>query len=34
VDAPHLEHWLKDLKKGDKVKVNYMEALAIMVEPR
>jgi hypothetical protein len=34
VDAPHLEHWLKDLKKGDKVKVNYMEALAIMVEPK
>ena len=34
VDAPHLEHWLNDLKKGDKVKVNYLEALAVMVEPK
>jgi pyrimidine operon attenuation protein/uracil phosphoribosyltransferase len=34
VDAPHLEHWLDDLKKGDKVRVAYREALAIMVEPK
>jgi hypothetical protein len=34
VDAPHLEHWLDDLKKGDKVRVAYQEALAIKVEPR
>jgi hypothetical protein len=34
VDAPHLEHWLEDLKKGDKVRVAYVEALAIMVEPK
>ena len=34
VDAPHLEHWLTDLKKGDKVKVVYREALAILVEPK
>jgi hypothetical protein len=34
VDAPHLEHWLKDLKKGDKVQVAYREALAIVVEPK
>ena len=33
VDAPHLEHWLTDLKKGDKVRVMYREALAILVEP-
>jgi hypothetical protein len=34
VDAPHLAHWLDDLKKGDKVRVAYQEALAIMVEPK
>jgi hypothetical protein len=34
VDAPHLAHWLDDLKKGDKVRVHYQEALAIMVEPK
>jgi hypothetical protein len=34
VDAPHLEHWLNDLKKGDKVRVAYKESLAIMVEPK
>jgi hypothetical protein len=34
VDAPHLAHWLDDLKKGDKVRVHYMEALAVMVEPK
>ncbi|MEA3277221.1 MAG: hypothetical protein U9Q81_18430 [Pseudomonadota bacterium] len=34
VDAPHLEHWLDDLKKGDKVRVAYREALAIVVEPK
>ena len=34
VDAPHLEHWLKDLEKGDKVRVHYREALAIYVEPK
>jgi len=34
VDAPHLEHWLEDLKKGDKVRVAYVEALAIKVEPK
>lgn len=34
VDAPHLKHWLDDLKKGDKVRVHYMEALAIKVEPK
>jgi hypothetical protein len=34
VDAPHLEHWLEDLKKGDKVRVAYREALAVMVEPK
>jgi len=34
VDAPHLKHWLDDLKKGDKVQVHYKEALAIMVEPK
>lgn len=33
VNAPHLEHWLNDLQKGDKVRVAYREALAIMVEP-
>jgi hypothetical protein len=34
VDAPHLEHWMDDLQKGDKVRVSYQEALAIMVEPK
>jgi hypothetical protein len=34
VDAPHLLHWLDDLTKGDKVRVHYMEALAVMVEPK
>jgi hypothetical protein len=34
VDAPHLEHWLDDLEKGDKVRVAYQEALAIMVKPK
>jgi len=34
VDAPHLEHWLDDLQKGDKVRVAYREALAIKVEPK
>lgn len=34
VDAPHLKHWLDDLKKGDKVRVVYREALAVMVEPK
>jgi len=34
VDAPHLEHWLTDLKKGDKVRVFFREALAIYVEPK
>jgi hypothetical protein len=33
VDAPHLTHWLDDLQKGDKVRVAYREALAVMVEP-
>lgn len=33
VNAPHLEHWLNDVKKGDKVRVVYREALAITVEP-
>lgn len=34
VDAPHMEHYLEDLKKGDKVRVVYREALAIFVEPK
>jgi Cu/Ag efflux protein CusF len=34
VDAPHAEHYLKELKEGDKVSVAYREALAIFVEPR
>jgi len=34
VDAPHLEHWLNDLQKGDKVRVAYVEALAVKVEPK
>jgi hypothetical protein len=34
VDAPHMEHYLNDLKKGDKVRVVYREALAIRVEPQ
>ena len=34
VDAPHLTHWLDDLKKGDKVRVVYREAFAILVEPQ
>ena len=33
VDAPHLEHWLTDLKEGDKVRVVFREALAIYVQP-
>jgi Cu/Ag efflux protein CusF len=33
VDAPHLEHWLTDLKEGDKVRVVFREALAIYVAP-
>jgi len=33
VDAPHLTHWLDDLQKGDKVRVAYREALAVMVQP-
>lgn len=31
---PELEHYLTDLKEGDKVQVTYTEALAIAVEPR
>jgi hypothetical protein len=34
LDAPHLEHWMDDLHQGDKVRVSYQEALAIMVEPK
>jgi hypothetical protein len=34
VDAPHLEHWLDDLKKGDKVRVAYTEAVAVKVQPK
>jgi len=34
VDAPHLAHWLDDLKKGDKVRVAYTEAVAVKVEPK
>ena len=34
VDASRLEHWLDDLKKGDKVRVAYQEALAIKVTPK
>jgi hypothetical protein len=34
VDTPRLEHWLDDLAEGDKVSVAYMEALAIIVEPK
>ena len=33
VDAPHLDHWLTDLKEGDKVRVVFREALAIYVQP-
>jgi hypothetical protein len=33
VDSPHLMHWLHDLKKGDKVRVAYVDAIVIMVEP-
>ena len=34
VDAPHLQHWLADLTKGDKVRVAYTEAVAVKVEPK
>jgi hypothetical protein len=34
VDAPHLQHWLNDLTKGDKVQVAYTEAVAVKVEPK
>ena len=34
MDKPELEHYLTDLKEGDKVQVTYTEALAIAVEPR
>jgi len=31
---PELQHYLTDLKEGDKVQVTYTEALAVAVEPR
>ena len=31
---PELEHYLTDLKEGDKVQVTFTEAVAIAVEPR
>lgn len=34
VDAPHLKHWLDDVKKGDKVRLAYREALVVEVEPK
>jgi hypothetical protein len=34
VDAPHLLHWLNDVKKGDKVRIAYTEAVAVKVEPK
>jgi len=34
VKRPDLEHYLKDLKEGDKVEVTFTEAMAIAVEPR
>ena len=34
VNTPDLEHWLDDLQKGDKVRVAYQEALAVMVVPK
>jgi len=33
-DSPDLQHYLKELKKGDIVEVTYTEAMAISVEPR
>jgi hypothetical protein len=32
-DSPDLQHYLKELKKGDIVEVTYTEAMAISVEP-
>ena len=32
-DTPELQHYLKELKKGDIVQVTYSEALAISLEP-
>lgn len=32
-DTPDLQHYLKELKKGDIVEVTYTEAMAISVEP-
>jgi len=32
-DRPDLQHYLKELKKGDVVEVTYTEAMAISVEP-
>jgi hypothetical protein len=34
VDAPHLTHWMDDVKQGDKVRVAYREAVAVRVEPK
>jgi hypothetical protein len=33
VNSPELQHYLKELKKGDIVEVTYTEALAISLEP-
>jgi hypothetical protein len=32
-DTPELQHYLKELKKGDVIEVTYKEALAISLEP-
>ena len=34
MDKPELEHYLTDLKEGDKVEVTFTEAVAVSVEPR
>jgi hypothetical protein len=34
MDKPELQHYLTDLKEGDKVQVTFTEALAVSVEPR
>ena len=32
-DSPDLQHYLKELKKGDIVEVTYTEAIAVSVAP-
>ena len=32
-ETPELQHYLKELKKGDIVQVTYSEALAVSLEP-